>query len=97
MIAAELVDAARAERRVWRYRYGTWAPRWWQWILPAVYRGGDEFGRHTLIVHVPAVGFVVWAFWTCRCDECDESRVERYSWCRTCGGPCRDESDGGAA
>ena len=60
--------------RIWRYRYGTWTPRWWQWVLPMF--SSDERGRQTIVQHVPPFGFVVWAFRTCRCEFCREARAE---------------------
>jgi hypothetical protein len=44
-------------RRIWRYRYGDWTPSWFRYLLPD--RGGDEWHRTTIVVHVPLVGFVV--------------------------------------
>lgn len=59
-------------KRFWRYRYSSWQPRWWNYLLP--YPGGDEWGRLTLVFHVPPIGFIVWAYKTCHCDVCVESR-----------------------
>lgn len=65
-------------RRVWRYSYRDWQPRWWYYLLP--YRGGDELGRRTLVFHVPLFGFVVVAYWMCRCGDCDEVRRQTATW-----------------
>lgn len=70
-------------KRFWRYRYSSWRPYWWNWIVP--YRGADEFGRLTLVFHVPFVGFIAWAWKTCYCAECEESRA----W--NAAHPCEEE------
>ena len=51
--------AARYGRRahIWRSGFDHWAFR--------AYRGGDEFGRHTLVI-----GPWVIALWSCRCADC---------------------------
>jgi hypothetical protein len=64
--------------RFWWYRYRNWTPRWWEWALPG--RGGDEFGRRTLIIHVPFKGFLVWAYRTCHCADCVEARTLTGRW-----------------
>lgn len=64
------------QRRFWYYGYRRWTPRWWGWIVPQRFHGGDEFGRHTLVIHLPLVGFLVWAHWTCFCGFCIDSRLE---------------------
>jgi hypothetical protein len=43
--------------RIWRSGFDRWAFR--------VYLGGDEFGRHTLVI-----GPWVIALWSCRCADC---------------------------
>ncbi len=68
----------RRPGRLWRYRYGSWSPSWWNWIWP--YPGGDEYGRRTLVFHVPFVGFVAVAYWTCKCQDCDEAREQTAEW-----------------
>jgi hypothetical protein len=56
-------------RRFWRYPYSQWQPTfWWHYLWPS--RGGDEWGRATLVIHVPVVGFVVWAYGKHQ-DDCD--------------------------
>ena len=63
----------------WRYRYGEFLPRWWNYLLP--YSGGsDEWGRRTLIVHVPLLGWIVWAYRTCPCPGCVEVREQTARW-----------------
>lgn len=61
--------------RVWRYRYSTWRPRWWQWVLPMF--SADEYGRNTIVQHVPPFGFIVVAWKTCKCETCVEERAMR--------------------
>lgn len=56
-------------RRLWREPLGGWlAPRW------SVRWTGDEFGRRTLAVPVPFIGWVVWAYRRCGCVDCQETR-----------------------
>jgi hypothetical protein len=61
--------------RFWRYKYGSWLPEWYRYIFPDL-RGTDEFGRRTMVIHVPLVGFLVWAYWTCRCEDCEIVRTQ---------------------
>ena len=63
--------------RVWRYRYGTWRTPWYRYLIPQV-DTTDEYGRRTIVVHVPFVGFVVWAYKTCHCEDCEQLRSEGY-------------------
>lgn len=70
------------QRRFWRYGYRRWAPRWWGWVVPQRLHGGDEFGRHTLVFHVPPIGFLVWAYRTCFCGFCIDSRLETLRFLR---------------
>lgn len=44
-------------KRIWLSGWDHWALKW--------YAGGDEFGRHTVVV-----GPWVIALWSCRCDDC---------------------------
>lgn len=44
-------------KRIWRSGWDRWGFKW--------YAGGDEFGRHTVVV-----GPWVIALWSCRCDDC---------------------------
>ena len=61
--------------RLWRYKYGSWLPEWYRYIFPD-FRGNDEYGRRTMVIHVPFVGFLVWAYWTCHCEDCEAVREE---------------------
>lgn len=61
-------------KRFRRYSYGKWCPRWWWYIVPRVYLCGSEYGQHTVVIHIPPMGFIVWAFWTCKCRFCSEIR-----------------------
>lgn len=51
-------------KRIWRSGWDHWALKW--------FAGGDEYGRHTIVV-----GPWVIALWSCRCDDCkaDEARL----------------------
>lgn len=62
--------------RVWRYRYGTWTTEWYHYLIPQTGMV-DETGRRTIVIHVPLWGFVVWAYRTCHCEDCDYLRAER--------------------
>jgi hypothetical protein len=64
-------------RRVWRYRYGSWATPWYHYLVP---QSGtvDEYGYKTVVVHVPFVGFLVWAYRICHCEDCEMLRAEGY-------------------
>ena len=44
-------------KRFWRSGWDRWGLKW--------FAGGDEFGRHTVVV-----GPWVIALWSCRCDDC---------------------------
>jgi hypothetical protein len=44
-------------KRIWRSGWDRWAFKW--------FAGGDEFGRHTIVV-----GPWVIALWSCRCELC---------------------------
>jgi hypothetical protein len=61
-------------KRFWRYRYGEWGTYWYHYLIPEF--GSDEFGRRTIVVHIPFAGFLVWAFQTCRCEDCEAVRQE---------------------
>lgn len=50
-------DPSGRMKRIWRYGYRDWQPRWWNYLLP--YFGGDEYGRRTIVQHVPPFGFAV--------------------------------------
>lgn len=61
--------------RFWTYPRRTWQPEGrnrWGWP----YRGGDEWGRRTVVVGFWFVGCLVWAYWTCHCPDCREAREE---------------------
>lgn len=62
-------------KRFWFYRYGSWTPRWYYYLIPD-FSGGDEYVRKTVVVHVPFVGFLVWAYRTCHCEDCELLREE---------------------
>lgn len=65
--------------RVWTYSRQAWTPGGWErWGWP--YRGGDEWGRRTVVVGLWFVGYLVVAYWTCRCEDCDEARRESAEW-----------------
>jgi hypothetical protein len=67
--------------RLWRYKYGrSSSPHWWNWILP--YWSSDKWGRKTIVQHVPVVGFVVWAYRTCYCGDCVDSRLATLKFLR---------------
>lgn len=61
-------------QRFWWYSYADWDPHWIRYLIPEI--GGDEWGRNTLVVHVPFCGFLVWAYRTCYCDDCVETREQ---------------------
>jgi hypothetical protein len=64
-------------QRWWRYRYSTWKPRWWNWVIPQVRGTGDEYGRRCIVFHVPPVGFLVFAWRDCKCRACVGARNDR--------------------
>jgi len=71
----EYLDSMKWEIAYWEWaaKYGRRARIWrsgrnW-WALKA-YRGGDEFGRHTIVV-----GPWVVALWSCRCADCKAERI----------------------
>lgn len=84
------VDAWPAKRRIWRYRYGDWSPAWWRYLIP--YIGGDEWGRRTVVIHTPPIGFLVIAYWTCRCSDCDDIRAQTATWIATEGDTVTDDT-----
>ncbi len=65
--------------RIWRYRYASWQPVWWSYLIP---QGGmvDEYGRLTMVIHIPFYGFLVWAYKTCYCEDCEELRAQKLYW-----------------
>lgn len=66
--------------RFWYYSYKRWSPRWWQWVLPMF--SSDEYGRRTIVQHVPPFGFLAVAYWTCKCEFCDQARAEMEEYAR---------------
>lgn len=80
----------------WVYERDTWDPKY-RWVP---YLGNDEWGWKTLVLPVPFGGYLVLAFWKCRCDMCGWNRenvwLEHESgkhegfdehgslWCYTC-------------
>jgi hypothetical protein len=63
--------------RFWFYSRHTWDPRWWhKWGVPS--HGGDEWGRRTIVWGVGLLGYVVWAYRTCWCQECHGVRAQTY-------------------
>lgn len=67
----------RVDGRFWRYPLdGSWEPRF-RW-LPTL--GSDEFGRRTIVVPVPFVGWLVCAYRICPCPECAEIRNQTARW-----------------
>lgn len=73
MSRQELLGWAQSQGRVWTYAAGQWNGR-------GMRLGDDEYGRRTLVLRLPGHRAIVWAFWTCRCVECDESRRETREW-----------------
>lgn len=62
-------------RRFWWYPRGEWLPNhWWRYLVPE--RGGDEYGRRTLVIPFMPFGWLVWAFRTCKCPDCVETRAQ---------------------
>lgn len=64
-------------RRFWIYSKRSWDPRWWH-KLGVPYLGGDEWGRRTVVIGLWFLGYVVWAWRTCHCPECDEMREQSF-------------------
>lgn len=64
-------------RRFWFYEASTWDPRWWHKLgVPSL--GGDEWGRRTIVWGVGLLGYVVWAWRTCYCQQCHSAREQTY-------------------
>jgi hypothetical protein len=40
------------------------------------YFASDEYGRRTIVLPVPFSGYVVIAFWTCHCVDCEGAREQ---------------------
>ncbi|MEV7267077.1 hypothetical protein AB0N38_26295 [Micromonospora aurantiaca] len=64
-------------RRVWTYRRAEWDPPLRE-RLGFPYLGCDEWGRRTVVVGLWFVGYVVWAWRTCWCQDCHEVRAQTY-------------------
>lgn len=64
-------------RRVWTYSKGTWDPAWYHKFGVPLF-SGDEWGRRTVVIGLWFLGYVVWAWRTCWCQECHEVREQNY-------------------
>ena len=63
--------------RLARYTRQEWDPSWWHKCgIP--YRGGDEWGRRTVVVGFGFLGYLVWAYRTCWCRDCHDVRGQTY-------------------
>lgn len=63
--------------RVWVYN----DPGDWDWPrLHFVTTGLDEYGRKTIVGRLPGRRALVWAWWTCRCADCDVMRRKTFQW-----------------
>lgn len=71
------VEIRYQSSRFWTYSRDSWDSAWYQ-KLGVPYRGGDEWGRRTLVVGLWFVGYLVWAWSTCWCQDCHEVREETY-------------------
>lgn len=69
-----LLRAARSQHRWWLYRGG------WSSEGALLMVGNDEYGRRTLCVPLPRHRAIVWAFWTCTCEDCHAMREQTYRW-----------------
>lgn len=69
-----LLRAARRESRWWLYRKGSWDGP------PLMVSGADEYGRCTIVLRLPGHRAVVYAHWTCTCEDCHEVREQTYRW-----------------
>ncbi len=58
--------------RFWTYSREGWTPD--HRFLP--YLGSDEYGRRTLVLPIPFSGYLVIAYRTCRCSDCDTVRAQ---------------------
>ena len=58
--------------RLWTYSRDIWDPPY-RWVP---YRGSDEYGRLTIVLPIPLGGYLVWAYRTCHCDFCNDSRAQ---------------------
>ena len=73
----DVEDAWYDSKRFWTYSRHSWDPQWWhKWGWPAL--GGDEWGRRTIVWGVGLLGYVVWAWKTCWCQECHTVRQQTY-------------------
>lgn len=69
---------------VWFYRADQWEKR-------GLERGGDEYGRNTLVLGTP-LGAAVVAYRTCRCSDCalmrEQTRLGNARWELHAAGGC---------
>jgi len=63
--------------RVWFYHPRTWDPSWWN-KAGVPFLGSDEWGRRTIVWGFGFIGYVVWAYRTCWCQECHAAREQTY-------------------
>ena len=68
----------KTPRRIWTYPKGQWLGG------PILYRGGDEYGRFTLLLRLPGQRAIVWAYRWCRdpecCDLCPGNGFPHSGW-----------------
>jgi hypothetical protein len=72
-----MTETRYQSRRVWIYRRNEWSPPWYQ-RFGFPFRGGDEWGRRTVVVGFWRVGYVCWAWRTCWCQDCHSAREQTY-------------------
>jgi len=61
--------------RIWFYSRKTWwAEGAQRWGWP--YFGADENGRRTVVIGFWFIGYVVFAYKTCYCEDCTEIREQ---------------------
>lgn len=60
----------------WTYSRKGWVPRWWNRLgVPEVQACGDEWGYHCVVWGTMFTGYVVFAWWRCRCWDCVSTRM----------------------
>lgn len=63
--------------RLWVYN----DPGDWDWPRFHVFTTGhDEYGHKTLVVRLPRRRALVWAYWTCRDEECQLEAARTRQW-----------------
>lgn len=63
--------------RFWTYPRDRWDPMWpHKWGWPSL--GYDEWGRQVVVIGFWFLGYVCWAFRTCWCQNCHETREQTY-------------------